>query len=177
MSAISLMSAPAANTRSPPYSTTAWTALSASACRAASAISRCTCPFSAFIFGRSNLIVAICSATSTRTNSPMSRPYPAKGHKNTAPERQRLPRPPGGGAWSAEPRQGGPPSGWPSAAIAPQGDGALSGRRVEVHRSLDRDGHLVTLVVGLARADSDPDHDAAVQRDRHRRVMAEELDP
>jgi hypothetical protein len=44
---------------------------------AASAISSCTCALSAFIFGRSSRIVAIRSATSTRTNSPT--PFPSVG--------------------------------------------------------------------------------------------------
>lgn len=68
--AISLMSAPAAKTRSPPYSTTAATASSCVTSRAASISSRCIWAFRAFIFGRSSLIVATPSSTSTRTNSP-----------------------------------------------------------------------------------------------------------
>src|SRR3984885_2676616 len=49
---------------------TARTALSADTCAAASAISSWTWALSAFIFGRSSLMVAIPSADSTRTNSP-----------------------------------------------------------------------------------------------------------
>jgi hypothetical protein len=64
------MSAPAAKTLIPPYRMTARTASSADTCRAASAISPWTCAFSAFIFGLSSRIVAIRSASSTRTNSP-----------------------------------------------------------------------------------------------------------
>ena len=45
-------------------------ALSSVTCAAAAAISAWTCALSAFIFGRSSRIVAIWSATSTRTNSP-----------------------------------------------------------------------------------------------------------
>ena len=53
------MSAPAANTRSPPYRMTARTAASWLTCAAAAAISAWTCALSAFIFGRSSRIVAI----------------------------------------------------------------------------------------------------------------------
>src|SRR5580693_799928 len=49
---------------------TARTASSADTCAAAAAISSWTCALSAFIFGRSSLMVAIPSADSTRTNSP-----------------------------------------------------------------------------------------------------------
>ena len=72
MSAISLMSAPAAKTRSPPYTTTALTSSRSVASVAAARISSCTCTFNAFIFGRSSRIVPTPSATSSRTNSPIS---------------------------------------------------------------------------------------------------------
>ena len=72
MSAISLMSAPAAKTFSPPYTTTALTSSRSVASAAAARISSWTWTLSAFIFGRSSRIVPTPSATSSRTNSPMS---------------------------------------------------------------------------------------------------------
>src|SRR6478752_9716299 len=72
MSAISLMSAPAAKTRSPPYTTTALTSSRSVASTAAARISSCTCTLRAFIFGRSSRIVPTPSATSSRTNSPIA---------------------------------------------------------------------------------------------------------
>src|SRR3954467_15871283 len=72
MSFISLMSAPAAKTRSPPYRMTArmsgWAVPSSAQAR----ISSCTCALSAFIFGRSSRIVPTAPSTSSRTNSPTS---------------------------------------------------------------------------------------------------------
>jgi hypothetical protein len=70
MSAISLMSAPAANTFSPPYTMIARTSESAAAAPAAARNSSWTCVFSAFIGGRSSRMVPMPSLTSSRTNSP-----------------------------------------------------------------------------------------------------------
>jgi hypothetical protein len=53
------MSAPAAKTFGPPYSTTARTLLSADTSAAAAAISSWTWAFSAFMGGRSSRIVAM----------------------------------------------------------------------------------------------------------------------
>src|SRR3954454_5293525 len=64
------MSAPAAKTRSPPYTTTALTSSRVAACVAAARISSWTCTLSAFIFGRCSRIVPTPSATSSRTYSP-----------------------------------------------------------------------------------------------------------
>src|SRR3569623_128776 len=72
MSAISLTSAPAAKTRSPPYTTTALTSARSLASSAAARISSWTCTMSAFILGRSSRIVPTPSSTSRRTNSPIS---------------------------------------------------------------------------------------------------------
>src|SRR5215831_4893595 len=73
MSAISLMSAPAANTFSPPYTTTARTSSSADAAPAAARNSSWMVLLSAFIGGRDNRMVPIPSATSSWTNSPTAR--------------------------------------------------------------------------------------------------------
>ena len=69
MSAISLMSAPAAKTRSPPYTTTALMSSRSVASAATARISSWTCTLSAFILGRSRRIVPTPSATSSLTNS------------------------------------------------------------------------------------------------------------
>src|SRR5438067_12953209 len=64
------MSAPAANTFSPPYTTTARTSWSADTEAAAARSSSWICAFSALIGGRSSRLVAIPSSTATLTNSP-----------------------------------------------------------------------------------------------------------
>src|SRR5215469_8191574 len=82
--------------------TTAAMSASALTCAAASAISSCTCAFSAFIFGRSSRMVAICSATSTRTNSPIDAPpalrstgpYAVLRRSRPPPTRRSHPKPP-----------------------------------------------------------------------------------
>src|SRR4051812_24946019 len=90
------MSAPAAKTRSPPYTTTALTSSRAVASVAAARISSCTWTFSAFILGRSSRIVPTPSATSSRTNSPVpafsapvmscsASPRPGSGRIRSAP--------------------------------------------------------------------------------------------
>src|SRR5437764_10063364 len=66
------MSAPAAKTFSPPYTTTARTASSADTEAAAARSSSWIRAFNAFIGGRSSRIVAIPSSTATVTNSPTS---------------------------------------------------------------------------------------------------------
>jgi hypothetical protein len=63
---ISTMSAPAAKTRSPPYTTTARTSLRLPASLAAARISSCTATDRAFILGRSMRRVPTPSATSRR---------------------------------------------------------------------------------------------------------------
>src|SRR5215470_10335112 len=65
------MSAPAANTFSPPYRITARTWWSVASCEAAPAISVCTWAFSAFIFGRLSRTTATAASISTWTNSPI----------------------------------------------------------------------------------------------------------
>ncbi len=72
ISAISLMSAPAANTFSPPYTMTARTSSRSDASVAAARISSWTVTLSAFIGGRSRRMVATPSATSRCTNSAMA---------------------------------------------------------------------------------------------------------
>src|SRR5690349_5250732 len=102
MAAISLTSAPAAKTRSPPHTTTAATSSRRSASRAASSSSVWTCASSAFILGRSRRIVPTPSVTSSRTNSAMSVPpvWVAPEHRTASGHRpdglQRLPRQPVG---------------------------------------------------------------------------------
>ncbi len=71
ISAISLTSAPAAKTRSPPQTTTALTSSRSVASWAAARISSCTTMLRAFIFGRSSRIVPTPSDTSRLTNSPI----------------------------------------------------------------------------------------------------------
>src|SRR6266700_3966120 len=66
------MSAPAAKTFGPPYTTTARTSSSADTAVAAARSSSWICAFSAFIGGRSSRIVAIPSSTDTVTTSPIS---------------------------------------------------------------------------------------------------------
>src|ERR1700744_1257243 len=62
---------------------TARTASSAVTSAAATPISSCTCALSAFIFGRSSRIVALPSATSTRTNSPTQHTSTPRTHRGT----------------------------------------------------------------------------------------------
>src|ERR1044071_5307598 len=75
MAAISLTSAPAAKTRSPPYTTTALTSSRSVASWAQARISSCICTSSAFIFGRSSRIVPTPSDTSRRARSPIFEPF------------------------------------------------------------------------------------------------------
>src|SRR5581483_2064874 len=77
-SAISLTSAPAAKTRSPPQITTARIVSSALTSRAASHRSRESRSFIAFAGGRSSLIVATSPRRSSRTNSATVPPGPAR---------------------------------------------------------------------------------------------------
>src|SRR3954462_15212987 len=84
MSFISLMSAPAAKTRSPPKRMTARMSCRAVASSAQALISSWTCALSAFIFGRSSRIVPTAPSTSSRTNSPTAAslwlcPHPSVG--------------------------------------------------------------------------------------------------
>src|SRR5580693_6556684 len=71
---MSLISAPAANTFSPPYRITARTSSEPSADTAAAASSAVSWSFSALTGGRSSRIVPMPSATSSRTNSAISMP-------------------------------------------------------------------------------------------------------
>src|SRR5690349_17970028 len=70
MTSISLMSAPAAKTRSPPYRITARTSLRSVASRAHSSSSARSWLLMAFILGRSSRMVPTAPSTSSRTNSP-----------------------------------------------------------------------------------------------------------
>ena len=74
MPAISLMSAPAANTFSPPYITTARTSARRAASSAHALSSSCTCRLNAFIGGRSSRIVPTPPSTSSLTNSVTAAP-------------------------------------------------------------------------------------------------------
>jgi ubiquinone/menaquinone biosynthesis C-methylase UbiE len=59
--------------------------LARTASRAAARISSCTWTFSAFLFGRSNLIVPTASDTSRRTNSPIRTPHSTRREMSQAP--------------------------------------------------------------------------------------------
>ena len=76
------MSAPAANTFSPPYRITARMPAELPASAAAAASSAVTWSFSALTGGRSSRIVPMPSAVSSRTNSAMPVPFPPRQRRS-----------------------------------------------------------------------------------------------